>query len=202
MLCRSVSILNRGVYSQDCMFRYSLIRCWNSGLAKLLFVMHNPSKASEVLNDETVMACQNIGWLIGHPDDRNGVSTELIQQLPSFGSIRICNMYPAFATSPRDMDIPPRSVLYENDCQIKRACRWADWVICAWGKPKRVARERSVKDAIRAEKDVDRILCFGLTKSGQPMHPLGVKTLSCGNSQNRRPIEEKLLLRLQRWQEF
>lgn len=202
MLCRSVSILNRGVYSQDCTFRYSLIRCWNSGLAKLLFVMHNPSKASEVLNDETVMACQNIGWLIGHPDDRNGVSTELIQQLPCFGSIRICNIYPAFATSPREMEIPPLPVLCENDREIKRACRWADWVICAWGVPKSVARERCVKEVIRAEKDLDRILCFGITKFGKPMHPIGVKNLSCGNSQNHRPIEEKMLLHLRCWTEF
>lgn len=202
MPLRSVSILNRGVYSQDCRFRYSLIRCWNSRLAKLLFVMHNPSKASEVLNDETVMVCQNIAWLVGHSTSHNGVSTQLIQQLPCFGSIRICNLYPAFATLQKDMEIPPDSVLYENDCQIKRACRWADRVICAWGKPKRVDRERCVKQVIRAETDLDSILCFGLTTNGNPRHPIGVKSLNRGNSQDRRPVEEKMLRHLQRWQGF
>ena len=202
MPCRSVSILNTGVYSQGHEFRYSLTRCWDSELPKLLFVMHNPSKASEVLNDETVMACQNIAWLIGHPDNRNGINTELIEELPCFGSIRICNLYPAFATSPQEMIIPALPVLCENDYEIRRACRWADWVICAWGKPRRVVREHYVKEVIRAEKDSDSILCFGLTRAGQPMHPIGVKNLSCGNSRDRRPLEEKALLHLRRWDEI
>lgn len=202
MLCRSVSILNTGVYSQGHEFRYSLTRCWDSDLPKLLFVMHNPSKASEVLNDETVMACQNIAWLIGHPADRDGISTELIEQLPCFGSIRICNLYPAFAVSPQKMMIPTTQVLCENDCEIKRACCWADWVICAWGKPRRVDRERCVREVIRVENDRDRILCFELTRDGQPMHPIGVKNLSCGNSRKRRPLEDKALLHLRRWDEI
>lgn len=198
----SVSILNTGVYSQDRQYRYSLTRCWASESPKLLFVMHNPSKASEVLNDETVMACQNVAWLIGHSSDRNGISTELIEQLPCFGSIRICNLYPAFATSPQKMTIPPPLVLRENNRHIRRACCWADWVICAWGKPRRVDRARCVKDIIRAEKESDNILCFGLTGAGQPMHPIGVKNLSCGNSRVRRSLEEKALFRLQRWCEM
>jgi len=199
---RSVSIFNTGVYSQGHEFRYSLTRCWDSELPKLLFVMHNPSKASEVLNDETVMACQNIAWMIGHPTDRNGISTELIEQLPCFGSIRICNLYPAFETSPQEMMTPDRPVLCENDCEIRRACYWADWVICAWGKPRSIVRERCVKEVIRAEKDSDRILCFGLTKARQPMHPIGVKNLSCGSSQARRSLEEKALRHLRPWKEI
>ena len=184
------------------MFRYSLTRCWDSRSERLLFVMHNPSKAREVLSDETAMACQNIAWLIGHPADRNSVHTELIRQLPCFGAIRICNLYPAIATSPRKMADSGPAKLRRNDCEIKRACRWADWVICAWGNPKSVVRADCVKQVIRAEKEMNRILCFGLTGTGQPRHPIGVKNLNGENSQNRRPVEEKMLLNLRRWQEF
>ena len=199
----SVSILNTGVYSEGSLFRYSLTRCWDPALAKLLFVTHNPSKAKEVLNDDTVMACQNIAWLIGHPNYPDRISTAVVDRLPRFGSIRICNLYPAFATSQNNMEIPCPAVLRENDCEVKRSCRWADSIICAWGKPKRVSRERSVKRLIRTE--VEHVLCFGQA-GGHPMHPGRVKRLKKAEfprdlQRGDGPIsmERRLLYRLQHW---
>ena len=199
----SVQILNTGVYSEDRLFRYSLTRCWDPALAKLLFVMHNPSKATEVLNDDTVMACQNIAWLIGHPNHPDRISTDVVDQLPCFGSIRICNLYPAFATSPDDMEIPCRLVLRENDCELESSCRWADWVVCAWGSPKCVIREDCVKRLILAE--ASDVLCFG-KECGHPMHPGRVKRLKkCEFACDLRggdgsiSMERRLLYRLQHW---
>lgn len=203
---RSASIANTGVYSDDSVYRYSLTRCWDPALAKLLFVMHNPSKATEVLNDDTVMACQNVAWLIGHPDHPNRISTTVVDELPCFGSIRVCNLYPAFATSVTDMAIPC-PVLRENDCEIKRSCRWADTVICAWGKPRTATqpnREHCVKEIIRAE--TEHVLCFG-QKCGHPIHPRAVKVQSrtcfpetAQDTDGSVSTEKRLLYRLQRWQ--
>ena len=204
MTCsRSVSTLNRGVYSDDGTFRYSLTRCWDPTLAKLLFVMHNPSKATEVLSDDTFMACQNIAWLIGHPSHPVRISTDVLNELPCFGSIRVCNLYPAFATSKDDMEIPCPLVLRENDREVKRSCRWADSIVCAWGKPKCVSRECFIKQLIRVE--ATRVLCFG-QESGHPMHPGRAKLLKktefpCDLQGRDGSIstERRLLHRLQHW---
>ena len=51
------------------------------------------------MNDETVTACQNVAWRIGRPGDRGGVTSAVTEGLPRFGSICICNLYPAFAKS-------------------------------------------------------------------------------------------------------
>ena len=201
----SVSIQNTGVYSNDGLFRYSLTRCWSLDLKKLLFVMHNPSKAREVLNDDTVMACQNIAWLIGERTHLDRVSNDLVDQLPHFGAIRVCNLYPVFAASPKDVKDPGPAVLSENDHEIKRSCRWADWVVCAWGKPKSVSRGCYVEGLIRVEPP--KVLCFGLTRAGRyPMHPGRVKRLKktkfpchlqdCDGSIS---TERRLLHRLQPW---
>ena len=196
----SVSIVSTRVYSSHGNFRYSLTRCWDPRSAKLLFVMCNPSKATEVLNDETVMACQNVAWLIGHPDDRNGVISELIDQLPCFGAICVCNVYPAIGTSAEAKRTPP-SELNENDCVIAQSCRWADWVICAWGTGVPEARARSIEQIVRSHTDVDHVLCFGLTAMHhQPRHPIGVKTSADPEVPGRISLDEKLLRALQPWE--
>ena len=208
MPTRSVTIINTGVYSDDYEHRYSLTRCWDPNLAKLLFVMHNPSKAREVLNDDTVMACQNIAWLIGQPNHPNRIGTAVVDQLPRFGAIRVCNLYPAFATDPNDMVVPCPPVLRENDCELKRSCRWADRVICAWGKPLETAREQLVKQTIReirAEKEGEFVLSFGHEQE-HPIHPSGVKRLptarfpaNATGTNGRVSVEKRLLYLLQSW---
>ncbi|MYB39103.1 MAG: DUF1643 domain-containing protein [Gammaproteobacteria bacterium] len=199
---RTVTVVNTGVLSEDHAFRYSLTRRWDATLQKLLVIMHNPSKATEVLNDDTVMACQNIAWLIGDRTHPDRISTHVVDGLPQFGSIRVCNLFPAFATNKDLLTLPSSNVLHENDCEVARSCAWADKIICAWGKPKRTDREDYIRQIVRTE--TEHVLCFG-HQGGHPMHPRQVKQLEKSEfpsyllRNDSISTERRLLYRLRNW---
>ncbi|MXY05859.1 MAG: DUF1643 domain-containing protein [Gammaproteobacteria bacterium] len=197
---RAISIRNTCVYSDDATCRFSLTRSWDVGQAKLLFVMHNPAQATEVMNDETVMTCQNLTYAIGIHAFREEHHLDNGVILPdAFGSVRICNLFPAIARDPGNMAMPPAATLEANDRVIKAACRWADRVICAWGNlpstrlPQAIRIDALVRDNVEAR----HLLCFGVTTARQPFHPRGVKSL--GGQLRGLPLEAKMLRRLTLW---
>ena len=53
------------VYSDCERYRYSLTRIWNPAGPKVLFVMLNPSTATEVQNDPTVERCERRARALG-----------------------------------------------------------------------------------------------------------------------------------------
>ena len=53
------------VYSDCERYRYSLTRVWNDQAGKVLFVMLNPSTATEVQNDPTVERCERRARTLG-----------------------------------------------------------------------------------------------------------------------------------------
>ena len=71
-------------YSPCEAYRYGLERRWGTGGA-LLFVMLNPSTATEDANDPTIARCQRRTQQLG------------------FGAMRIANLFGYRATRPRDL---------------------------------------------------------------------------------------------------
>ena len=58
-----------------------------------------------------------------------------------------------------------------NDADIRRAARWADQVICAWGMHGGLHdRGREVRDLLHRQGIA--LLHLGLTRGGAPRHPL------------------------------
>ena len=192
--CRRSTIESTAVYSDCGNYRYSLTRSWAPESAKLLFLMHNPSKATEFLNDEIIMECQNFAY----------VCHQQIDFLPRIGSFRVCNLYPAFAPQKEYMKLIPSEILIENDQHIERACDWADYVICAWGQPQNERRSEDVKVIVKRNVSSTKILYFGLYAS-HPRHPItGVKMmplsdLSIGVPHPPVPTSVKMIYRLSRW---
>lgn len=141
------------VYSDCERYRYLLTRVWDPDGAKVLFVMLNPSTATEVQNDPSVERCERRARTLG------------------FGAFRVCNIFAWRDTDPRLMRRAADPVGPGNDAAIRESCVWADTIICAWGTHgTHLGRGAEVERLMRA---TNRPLHhLGLTRDGHPKHPL------------------------------
>jgi len=146
--------LSDAVYSDCERFRYVLTRAWGPG-PRALFVMLNPSTATEVQNDPTVERCERRARALG------------------FGAFRVTNIFAFRATDPKVMRAASDPVGPENDAAILGSLPWANAVICAWGNHGlHLDRGPTVEAMLRK---AGAGLChLGLTGQGQPRHPLYV----------------------------
>jgi len=144
---------SEAVYSNCEHYRYALTRIWQPKGRKVLFLMLNPSTATEVQNDPTVERCERRARTLG------------------FGAFRVCNIFAFRATDPRDMRAAADPVGPANDAAILEAIDWADEVVAGWGNHgDHLARGKAVEALLRAQPKAPKHL--GLTKSGHPKHPL------------------------------
>lgn len=141
------------VYSSCEQYRYSLTRTWDATGRKVLFVMLNPSTATEIQNDPTVERCERRARELG------------------FGAFRVCNIFAYRATDPRNMRAQEDPNGIDNDAAILEGAQWADEIVCAWGTHgEHLGRGAQVETLLRQQ---PLPLChLGLTKAGHPKHPL------------------------------
>jgi len=134
-------------------YRYALTRVWDAAAGKVVFVMLNPSTATEVQNDPTVERCERRARALG------------------FGAFRVVNIFAYRATDPKVMRAQVDPVGPGNDAAILAAAVWADRVVCGWGSHgAHMDRGVAVEAVLRT---LGRPLFqLGLTKAGQPKHPL------------------------------
>jgi hypothetical protein len=141
------------VYSDCERYRYSLVRVWEPEGRKALFVMLNPSTATEVQNDPTVERCERRARALG------------------FGSFCVTNIFAWRDTDPKKMRAASDPVGPENDSAIHDWALWADQVVCAWGTHgAHLDRGAHVERILRGTgRDLYHL---GLSKAGHPKHPL------------------------------
>ena len=140
-------------YSDCERYRYDLTRTWTPSGPKALFVMLNPSTATEKANDPTVERVERRARRMG------------------FGAYRVCNLFAWRATDPDQLLGAAAPVGPQNDDVLAEACRWADQLICAWGNHGGFdGRGRAVETLMR--RAARPLFHFGLTKEGHPKHPL------------------------------
>ncbi len=139
-------------YSDDEAYRYRLVRVWEPG-PRALFVMLNPSTATETQNDPTVERCERRARALG------------------FGSFAVGNIFAYRATDPKVMRSVADPVGPGNDAAIVEMASEADRVICAWGTHGlHLGRGAAVEALLRG---AGLELChLGLSKGGLPKHPL------------------------------
>lgn len=145
---------SEAVYSGCEGYRYRLTRTWSSG-PKALFIMLNPSTATEVQNDPTVERCERRARALG------------------FGAFRVTNIFAFRATDPRVMRAAQDPVGTGNDAAILDGVTWADRILCAWGNHGlHLNRGAQVTAMLRATGvELEHL---GLTGQDQPRHPLYV----------------------------
>ena len=141
------------VYSPCEAFRYTLTRTWDPAGRKVLFVMLNPSTATEVQNDPTVERCERRARALG------------------YGAFRVCNIFAYRATDPKVMRAQTDPVGPANDAAILAGADWADTVVCAWGTHgAHKGRGAAVEALLRATGKP--LYHLGISKEGHPKHPL------------------------------
>lgn len=139
-------------------YRYRLWRRW--GLGKLcVWVMLNPSRANAIDDDATIRRC------IGYAKQWG------------FSGIEVVNLFPIIETDSKvAMRDPSRSgPTYgrSNRHIVISAARDAGLVVLAWGAGVQSAHWLNcLIDDIEAAAGWENVRCLGLTKSGQPKHPV------------------------------
>lgn len=140
-------------YSDCETYRYTLTRTWGESGTHALFVMLNPSTATEVQNDPTVERCERRARALG------------------FAAFTVTNIFAFRATDPRDMRSAQDPIGPDNDQAILNAAKTADTIICAWGTHgEHMARGPQMETVLRAQPKP--LYHLGLSKAGHPKHPL------------------------------
>lgn len=143
---------SEAVYSACETYRYALTREWAAG-SRLLWVMLNPSTASESTNDPTVERCERRARALG------------------FGGFRVVNLFALRATDPRALRAAADPVGPDNDTALSDGVIWADAVLCGWGGHGALhGRNRTV--CTQLQQAGKPLWHLGLTQAGQPKHPL------------------------------
>lgn len=140
-------------YSPCLQYRYGLRRTWEAGREEMLFVMLNPSTATEERNDPTIERCQRRAARLG------------------FGGLRIANLFAWRATLPTELRLADDPVGPENDALLRDWSGSAALTIAAWGVHG-AFRGRAAQVAPLLRGDVRHL---GLTRDGHPRHPLYVR---------------------------
>lgn len=149
-------IVNGAVFSGCRRYRYALERAdWLTGEGTVLFVMLNPSTATETANDPTVTRCIRYA------------------QRWEFNRLLVANIFAFRSTDPKGLLSASDPIGPENNRWIAKLADRADKIICAWGAHATV-RTRAPK-VLEILRDHGEPYALQLTASGFPQHPLYVR---------------------------
>ncbi len=141
------------VYSASETYRYSLTVCWDEAKPRLLYVMLNPSKATERANDPTIERCERRAVQLG------------------YGAFRVVNLFALRETSPARLKKARYPMGRENMQFVSESAHWADDVLAAWGVHG-AHRGQGESTLELLQKTGKPLFHLGLTKDGHPRHPL------------------------------
>jgi hypothetical protein len=137
-------VIAGATFSRDRRYRYRLWRRWDRTRPLVAFVMLNPSTADARHDDPTIRRCLGFARRWG------------------YGGIEVVNLFAYRATNPTALRKVRDPVGRGNARHIQSALARAALVVLAWGADTQSSRHVSV---VRAH-------CLGLTRAGQPRHPL------------------------------
>jgi hypothetical protein len=145
----------------DCKkFRYTLKRTWDADLARVLYLMLNPSKADAKIDDKTITRC--IGFA---------------QRMPGIGGFTVANLFAYRSKDPEDLLKAEDPIGPRNNKILKDLLFDAQIVVCAWGSHGSqinalIARQLHM---LQYSLKCRELWCLGTTKEGAPRHPLFLK---------------------------
>jgi hypothetical protein len=142
---------SEALYSDCDRYRYGLSRIWDEERPPVLFIMLNPSTATERANDPTIHRCETRARGMGA------------------GGVLIANLYGWRATRPAELRRARDPVGDANDGVIRAYHARAGLTVAAWGV--HGGRDGRGRDLARR---LGALHHLGLTKHGHPRHPLYV----------------------------
>ena len=129
-------------------YRFALWRRWADG-PQVLFLMLNPATADETRDDPTIRRCLAFARSWG------------------FAALAVGNLFAFRTASPVTLKSAPEPVGTTNDQWLLRLRTESELAVAAWGDH---GRFQGRSDVVRASLPMLHIL--GLTKLGEPRHPL------------------------------
>ncbi len=130
-------------------YRYALWRWWDSEKPYAMFVGLNPSTADETEDDPTIRRCKRFAADWG------------------YGGLVMTNLFAIRATNPKVMLAHSNPVGPENNGWIRGLGEKAGIIVAAWGAHGgHMGRDRELL------RRIDRVHHLGLTRAGNPKHPL------------------------------
>lgn len=140
------------VFSRCERYRFALVREWCPELGSVAFVGLNPSTADQDCDDPTVRRCIEFARRWG------------------FGSMFMLNAHGFRSTDPRGMRSVADAVGPQNEFYIRAVSGFVGRVVVAWGNHCSEEHQRRVMGWCGRP-----VLCFAVTKTGRPKHPLYVR---------------------------
>lgn len=140
------------IFDTTTAYRYSLWRDWNAGAPRIGFVMLNPSRADAVVDDPTIRRCTRFA------------------QAWNYGGLEVVNLFAYRTAHPIDLRTAPDAIGPENDSYLASLPSRVECIVFAWGNWGTLrSRDRAVLSLFEG---CQQVYCLGLTKAGQPRHPL------------------------------
>ncbi len=140
----------KAILSDDGRYRYWLERRWDLR-PPMAWCMLNPSTADAYKDDPTIRRCMAFA-------EREG-----------FGGIIVVNLMAFRATEPSVCLAQADPYGPENEYYLAQAAQKSGrGIVCAWGAH---GTRQMANVAVKAFGDVE-LWCLGVTKSGEPRHPL------------------------------
>ena len=134
-------------------YRYALWRIWDTSQPFVLFIGLNPSKADEQNNDPTVTRCINFAKEWG------------------FGGLSMANLFAYCATYPKDLKKAKDPIGSANNRWLSRLDKDAGLSVAAWGNDGGFMGRSTL-----VRKRLTNLHCIKMNKSGEPAHPLYLKS--------------------------
>ncbi|MBI5948116.1 MAG: DUF1643 domain-containing protein [Chloroflexi bacterium] len=139
------------VFDSTGQYRYLLWREWEVTLPRLTVVMLNPSTADAITDDPTIRRVCGFARSWG------------------FGRVDVVNLFARRATSPRELFAAPNPEGTGNEGYLRDAAAGCVEVLLAWGA------HGTFRDAGARALDLlqgNNLTCLGMTRGGEPRHPL------------------------------
>lgn len=142
---------NSGAEFSKCgKYRYKLWRIWDESLPKAMCIGLNPSTANATRPDPTIINLVKMLKKIG------------------YGGFYMMNLFAIISSKPEILLNHP-DPMGENESKLKEVAALCDDVIFCWGNFKQA--EQRIKEVLP---NYPNAKCFGVTKSGNPFHPLAM----------------------------
>lgn len=143
--------------SDDGLYRWWLRRRWAAG-ETATWIMLNPSTADSSVDDPTIRRVTGFSKMWG------------------YGAAIVFNLFAYRATNPADLREADDPVGEVNDAYLYGAILSAEVVVVGWGSTGDYATRYQRRQKVReiASTTHKQLHCLGVTKSGDPRHPLYV----------------------------
>lgn len=147
-------IQRSAAFSPCGVYRYTLVRIWDTSLPRLLWILVNPSKADAEQDD---------------PTNRKGMK---FSKAWGFGSCVFANVFGFQSPHPKVMKAAEFPIGPDNDAHLIEQVYLASAVVVAWGNH---GAHRGRDQEVLKLLGPTRLMCLGTNKNGTPKHPLYLK---------------------------